>query len=577
MRSTIVFAPLLCLLIASCSQDPTNDADIILYHGQIVTMDPSKPTAQALAIKNDKIVALGSEKEIKKLAGDQTLQIDLAGKNVIPGLIDNHVHPLSAAESEYGKKLPHMVSIDELFAWIREESKSKKPGEWIVHPKFFFTRLKERRWPTIQELDELAPDNPVFLNGAYAGMVNTKALEVSDIVRLNEPAVVRDPQTQQPSGLIRAIGFKQLTANQTSHLSKEEQLDALKRLFAYYNAMGLTSICAGHGGTLDLDLVKELQKRGELSIRIFHNMTFPFDPKAPLPQIKEALGNLPYKTGEGDEWVKVGALKLFLDGGVLTGTAFMGRPWGENGRRLFGFPNPSYRGELNFSRQQLANVMTAAIEVGWKFTSHVTGEAGVDTLLAAYRDVDAVKPLRGGRHSIIHGNFFSPDAIAAMAEMDIYADVQPAWFFKDSEMLTDVLGADRMKDFHPFKTMTEAKLMLNGGSDHMVKLDPDEAINPYNPFQAMWTMITRESQSGKRSSPEQSVSREDALKMYTLNNAYASFEENEKGSLSVGKRADLVVLSEDFLTCHEDSIKSIRPLLTMVGGKVVYNDYFPLK
>ncbi len=577
MRCDIRFMLLLVFLTGTGGRAPVDDADIILYRGRITTMDPGMPVAEAMAIRNDKIIALGSEKEIMALSGDKTLKIDLDGKRVLPGLIDNHVHPLSAAQSEYGKKLPHIGSIGELFAWIREEAKSKNPGEWIVHPKFFFTRLKEKRWPSLQELDELAPDNPVFLNGSYAGMINTKALEVSEIVRLNEPAVVRDRTTRQPTGLIRAGGFKQLNAGHVNHLSKEEQLDALKKLFARYNAIGITSICAGNGGTADLELLNELQKRGALSVRVFQNISFPFDPKAPLPQVREALGGFPYKTGDGDEWVRVGALKLVLDGGILTGTAFMGRPWGERGMQLYGFPDPSYRGTLNFTREQLVNVMTAAMEKGWKFTAHVTGEAGVDTLLAAYQDVNAVKPVRGGRHSVIHGNFFSAAAIAAMAGLDIYADIQPAWFYKDAEMLTEVLGAKRMADFHPYRDMIAAKVMLNGGSDHMVKLDPDEAINPYNPFQAMWTMITRESQGGKRNGRAKAISRADALKTYTINNAYASFEENEKGSLAVGKLADLVVISEDILTCPEDRIKSIRPLLTMVGGKIVYNDRFPEK
>ncbi len=572
MRYDICFMLLFVLLTPAKGQPPVDYADIILYRGRIVTMDPGMPFAEAIAIRSDRIMALGSETDIMALSGDKTLKINLDGRQVLPGLTDNHVHPLSAAQSEYGKKLPHIGSVAELFAWISQETKSKKPGEWIVHPKFFFTRLAEKRWPSLKELDEVAPDHPVFLNGAYAGMINTKALEVSDIIRLNENAVVKDKSTQKPTGLIRQTGFKHLNAGNASHLSKEEKLDALKKLFARYNAIGITSVCAGNGGTDDLELLNELQKRGELTVRVFQNISFPFDARAPLPEIRKALGGFPYKTGDGNEWVKVGALKVVLDGGVLTGTAFMGRPWGEKGMKLYGFPDPSYRGELNFKREQLVSVMTAAMEAGWKFTAHVTGDAGVDTLLAAYRDVNKIMPVRGARHSVIHGNFFSGEAIATMAGLGIYADIQPAWLYKDAEMLTGVLGRKRMADFHPYQEMIKAEVMLNGGSDHMVKLDPDEAINPYNPFQAMWTMVTRQSQSGKKSGRAEAVSRENALKIYTINNAYASFEENEKGSLAPGKLADLVVISDDILTCREDRIRSIRPLFTMLGGKIVYND-----
>lgn len=568
----IRFVALLLALVSTGNTFKTEQADLILYNGRITTMEPGMPAAEAVAIKNDVIIGVGSTREILGFTGSKTVKIDLRHRRVIPGLIDNHVHPLSAAQSEYKKELPDIGTIDQLFAWIRKESKLRKPGEWIVHPKFFFTRLKEKRWPTLAELDTVAPDNPVFLNGSYAGMINTKGLEISDIVRLNDRVVVREPLTALPTGLIKQGGFRYLNAGNASPLTEEEKQEALKKLFSHYNANGITSICAGNGYIDDLNLLNELYHKGQLTVRVFQNISFPFDARMPAEKIREALKRFQYKTGDGNSWVKVGALKVVLDGGILTGTAYMGMAWGDKARKLYGFPDPSYRGELNLSKEQLVNVITGAIDAGWKFAAHVTGGAGVDTLLAAYRDANLTKPLRGGRHSVIHGNFFSKDAIRTMADLDIYADVQPIWFYKDVGLLNEVLGAKRMEDFHPYQEMLEAKVLLNGGSDHMVKLDADRAINPYNPFQAMWTVITRRAQGQKIVNAAQSLSRENALKMYTINNAYASFDEKTKGSLKVGKLADLVVLSEDLLICPAAKIKDIKPLMTIVGGKIVYNN-----
>ncbi len=561
------------LFILSGSTPEIDYADMILYNGKITTMDPEIPVAEAIAIKNDKIMAVGSDQEILTLAGERTLKMNLGGSRIIPGLIDNHVHPLAAAQSEFRKELPDITSLDELFAWISKESSLRKPGEWIVHPKFFITRLQEKRWPSLQELDASAPRNPVFLNGSYAGMVNTKALEISGLPGLNDQAVVKDKQTRNPTGLIRQAGFRYLNKGNEVPLSAEEKLEALQILFQRYNAIGITSVCAGNGGADDLALFNELQKRGKLSVRVFQNFSFPFDPEKPAEEIKEALNGFPYKTGDGNEWVKVGALKVVLDGGILTGTAYMGRPWGKKAMKVYGFHDPAYRGELNLNRAQLVNLIIASSEAGWKFTAHVTGGAGVDTLLAAYQDASQSRPIREGRHSVIHGNFFSKDAISIMRRLNIYADIQPAWFYKDVDLLIEVLGEKRMEDFHPYQKMEKAQVMLNGGSDHMVKLDADRAINPYNPFQAMWTMVSRQSQGEHTVNPSEAVTRESALKTYTINNAYASFEEKLKGSLKTGKLADLIVLSEDLITCPEERIKEIKPVLTIVGGRIVYDLY----
>ena len=219
-------------------------------------------------------------------------------------------------------------------------------------------------------------------------------------------------------------------------------------------------------------------------------------------------------------------------------------------------------------------MITVAADLGWKFTSHVTGGGGVDTLLAAYQEVNKFMPIKERRFSIIHGNFFTSESMKIMSELGVYADMQPAWYYKDADLLNKVLGNKRISTFHPYKSLFDAGIIVNGGSDHMVKQDSYTAINPYNPFQSMWSIIARTTERGSNIVPEEALSREQALRMFTINNAYASFEENRKGSIEPGKFADLAILSQNIFSCPEDSIKETKVLMTIVDGKIVYDRDF---
>ena len=232
--------------------------------------------------------------------------------------------------------------------------------------------------------------------------------------------------------------------------------------------------------------------------------------------------------------------------------------------------NPAYRGVINYSYDELLPLVTEAAKRGWKFTAHCTGGGGVDLLLDVYEEVNKTYPIKALRFSIIHGNFFTPEAIERMSRLGVYADMQAAWFYKDADAMKHILGDERVKTFMPYRSLLDAGVMVNGGSDHMVKFDADQSINPYNPFLAMWSMITRKTENGNVIDPEEAVSREEALKMYTINNAYAFFDESEKGSIEAGKLADLVILSDDILTCPVDQIRYITSELTMTGGSIVY-------
>ncbi len=554
------------------AQNSSPSADLILLHGKIITVDQHFTIAEAVAIKGDKIIAVGTNNEISKLANSKTKTIDLKGKAVVPGLIDFHTHADVAAVSELDDEIPDVHTVSQLLAWIKTQTFAKKQGEWIVHPKVFFTRLKELVQPSLAELDSVAPNNPVFLNGSYGGMINTAAMKVSNITtQTANVGIVHDKKTGLPTGFIRASAFRLLSLPEKKTLSEEQRLAAMQVMLHRYNQYGITSICSGGG---DYNLFKRYQtlsKRNKLTTRVFQNLIFSTGKGFTTKMLIAKLKTLHYKTGDGDAMVRIGAFKVILDGGILTGTAFMREPWGNRARDIFGIEDSIYRGVVNYSREDLLAIVKAANDLNWKFTAHCTGGGGVDLLLDVYEEVNKIKPIRDRRFSIIHGNFYTPEAIKRMKALNVCADMQPAWFYKDADAMKYILGDKTIQTFHPYKSLIEAGVVVNGGSDHMVKLDGNISVNPYNPFLAMWAMIARKTERGTVILPSQAISREQALKVYTINNAYGSFEENIKGSIEPGKLADIAVLSDDILKCPINKIKNIQSELTLLGGRIVYS------
>lgn len=309
-------------------------------------------------------------------------------------------------------------------------------------------------------------------------------------------------------------------------------------MFLRYHRYGITSLCVGAGTEASFRMYQELSNKNMLTMRIVQNIVF----RAHGGNIKgtmETLKNNGMVTGYGDKWVRIGALKVFLDGGILTGTAYLDEPWGKRASDIFRIEDPGYRGEINYSRSELLPIVRAASEYNWKFTAH--------------------------------GNFFSDRNIQRMKKLGVYADIQPAWFYKDADAMEYILGKERIREFHPYRSLVHGGVMMNGGSDHMVGFDANSSINPYNPFLAMWTMVNRITERGSRIVPSEAISRKEALRIYTINNAYASFEETYKGSLEPGKLADMAILSENLLACPADQIRNIYSELTIVGGKIVYS------
>jgi predicted amidohydrolase YtcJ len=572
-------APVFILFIFINIQDSCKSmkyADLILLNGKIITVNKEFTICEGISIADNKIIAVGTTSEMKKLSGDKTRVIDLHGKCVIPGLIDSHLHPESASISELEEEIPDVHNMDQLLTWIKGQTKVKESGEWIIHPKFFPTRLKEMRQPTLSELDSVSPDHPVFLNGSYGGMINSKAMILSGITAGTvHPGIIKDTKTGSLSGFIRSSAFELLKIPGHKLLSCTEREDALAAMLNRYNQYGFTSLLSGSGDQESLKMYRDMADKKKLTARICQNIILPAGGRITKEIVTEKVKHYTAITGDGDEWVRIGSLKVILDGGILTGTAYMKEPWGMKAGNIFGIKDPEYRGSVNYTREELKDIVSVANEFNWSFTAHATGEASVDLLLDVYDEVNRQKSIKEKRFSIIHGNFYSNDAIKRMVELGVYANMQPAWFYKDAEAIESILGDEKIRIFHPYRTMIDAGVMINGGSDHMVKWDANASINPYNPFLAIWTMVTRKTERGSVIMPSEAISREEAIKTFTINNAFATFEESIKGSIEPGKLADMAVLSDDILTCPVDDIKEIKSLMTILDGKIIYSSPVP--
>ena len=548
----------------------TQQADTVYYNGKIITMWAQRPEVAAVAIQGDRFLAVGSTDEVLKTAGSGARRIDLHGQSVVPGLIDSHVHPISAALSEIDGPVPVFHSIPEIQDYIHTQAAKLPPGRVIFVPKVYASRLAEQRYPTRAELDAAAQGHEAAADNGYASVLNTALMKRLGITRdTPQPSngrIVKD-SSGEPTGLV--LGAPQLLApvRTSRKYTAKDRVWALKNMFEHYNAAGLTSIIDRGEGPDGFRAYQSLYESGQRTLRAY--VTYLIRAQGTPADVREEIERFPFVTGWGDKWVRVGSLKTIVDGGILIGTAYLREPWGAH-TQLYGFVEPGYRGVLSVSRENLFEMAKVADELGWQMTSHTTGGGATDLLLDAYEAADKIKPIRGRRFTVTHGNFPDKRAIQRAKALGVAFDVQPAWLHLDGAAIKDVFGPERMKDFQPLRSMLDAGLVVAGGSDHMIRFDSRLATNPYHPFFGMWMAITRKTTDGKVLNPEQRISRMEALKMWTWNGAYLMFGEREKGSIEPGKLADMVVITKDFSTCPEDDIKDIEPVETIVGGKVVY-------
>ncbi len=561
--------------VLSMSVLATNEpADLVVHHAKVVTVDSQFRIAEAFAVRGERIVAVGSDDEVMKLVGPKTQVLDLKGRTLLPGLMDSHTHPTGAAMYEFDHPIPEMETIADVLKYIEQRVAVAEEGDWIGISQVFVTRLRDQRFPNRNELDRVAPKNPVIFSTGPDSAVNSLALKLSGIdkdfkITDGQPGYLeKDPQSGELTGILRSCSRLIKSKSKSKSATEAERLDRLKQMMTAYNAVGLTSISDRNAGDDAINLFAKLHAEKSLTCRVF--FSYAINAQDPVDKIEERLKKAAaHPLHAKNDWLWLRGVKCFLDGGMLTGSAYMREPWGVS--TIYGITDPAYRGLLYIPADKLKSIARLSFDNGLQFTAHTVGDGAVHSLVEAYEAINRDLPLRDHRPCITHCNFMSREAIDRMKAVGIVADLQPAWLRLDGATLLKQFGEQRTEYFQPYRTLFEQGVVVGGGSDHMQKFGSVRSINPYNPFLGMWITLTRQPRWAERPlHPEQLISREQALRLYTTNNAFVMFAEKEKGSIEVGKLADFIVLDRDYMTCPINEVADINVRQTFVAGKQVF-------
>ena len=572
LRSVARLSVVGLLLAAIC--EGAEPPELIVHGGKIVTVDAKFSLAAAMAVTGDRILAVGSNEVVLKLAGPQTKVVDLKGRTVIPGLCDSHVHAPGAAMYEFDHPIPEMDTVADVLKYIAGRAETLDDGDWIVVSQVFITRLRDQRYPNRRELDAAAPKNPVMFSTGPDCSCNSLALALSGIDKNFEISdgkagkIEKDSITGEPTGILRNASRFVKSKGKSKAATLDDRARRLKELFADYNAVGLTSVADRAANHESIKAYSQLKEAGELNCRVF--LSYGVNGMGSREEVElgiQKAADHPLHKYDNRLWLR--GIKVFLDGGMLTGSAFMRQPWGVSD--IYSITDPDYRGIRFIPQEELVHMARFALQRDLQFTAHSVGDGAIHGLIEAYAEINKEFPVKPCRPCITHCNFMSLEAVQQMQHLGVVADLQPAWLWLDGATLRKQFGDERLKYFQPYKTLFDHGVVVGGGSDHMQKIGSLRSVNPYNPFLGMWTALTRQARRAERPLHlEQALSREQVLQLYTINNAWLTFEETLKGSLEPGKLADFVVLKQDLLECPVDDVRNITVEATYLGGQRVY-------
>jgi hypothetical protein len=535
--------------------------DFILFNGKIVTVDSAFSAVQAVAIKDEKIVAVGEDRDLKKLKGSKTKMVDLKGKTVIPGINEGHLHMLSTGLelSKINLRDPKIQTLNDLVQAVADRVKVTPKGEWIEGSRWDQSKLKENRFPTRWDLDQISPEHPVYLKRTcgHIAVANSKALELAGINKdTPQPEggeIVKD-EKGEPNGALLEKPAYSLVEKLIPKPNLRQKKEAIKAACRAFNAAGITSVHDGMMEVGDYQAYQEVYNEGELTVKVYGMVA------TGLPGVKEEeaisyLMKIGPRQGFGNEYLKIGGIKMMVDGGVGGRTALMRTPY------ITGKPN-NY-GIQTLPQETLRKVVKLANQMGWQVGVHACGGKAMDNVLEAYREADAEKPIKGRRWFLIHAYDPSPQNFEDMKRMEVGAATNPSFihFLGDSYIFN--MGKEWTAYASPHKEYLKNGIRISAGSD--------SRVTPYPPMFGIYAAVTRRTQVSKEvAGADQCIPVQDALRIFTMGGAWMTFEEKTKGSIEPGKAADLVVLGEDILTVDPERIPAIPILATFVGGKTVY-------
>jgi predicted amidohydrolase YtcJ len=544
---------LLCAARAALGQS----ADIVAINGKVFTARDGTEFAQGFAVKGEKFIAVGSTEAMRAHVGANTRVIDLAGRFVTPGLADGHFHNEGGGT---GVDLSATRSIADLLAAVSAAAAEAKPGDLIVsNSDWHEAQLKEQRLPLATEIDRVSKLNPVVLvRGGHDYILNSEALRRWKIDKQTPVpdggAITRDPNGELTGELVDNAK-RLVTLPPSKAVTVADVLTTQRKV----NAFGITSvrIPGSYKGEFfqALDAILTARREGALSLR--YNVYLPGSGVRDPARIREIIKKSPLKQDEGDEWVRIGGIKLLVDGGFEGG--HMSEPFaGEYGK------GGTFFGLTVVPPKEYNAVVKTINDLGWRATTHAVGDAAIDQVLDAYEAANAEHPIAGKRWAIEHLFVSRPEQLARMKRLDLILSVQDHLYLA-APALKNYLGAARASQITPVKSYLDAGFLVVGGTD--------SPVVPFNPFFAYYHFLTRDTiTDGVYGANEAVMSREELLRMVTINYAKLTGEAGIKGSIETGKLADFAVLSEDLLAVPAAKIPGMRALLTYVGGREVFRD-----
>ena len=546
----------------------------IFTNGKIVMVDEAFTITDAMAVEGERIVALGDKAKALATEHEEVKRVDLGGRMVLPGLMDSHSHPVGAATMEFDHPVPDIEDIPQLLNYIASRAKALPDGSLIGIAQVFITRLKEQRYPTREELDRVAPKHPVQFSTGPDSMLNSLALKLAGIDRnfkvpVASTGIVVFDEKGEPTGLMHAFSPKIDAKALSKKPDATQTRDLVKKLFSDYNSVGFTTIADRGASRGNIEVYQSLRDTHTLTVRL--RLSHTFSTGSLWRTTEQAIDEIiKHPLTKPDPMLQIIGTKIWLDGGMLTGSALMQEPWGVS--RIYGITDKDYRGVQRTPSQHLAKMVRKVASAGLQFTAHSVGDGAVKLLLDTYDEVNKDTSIRESRPCITHCNFMTPESIAHAARLGAVIDMQPIWFHLDGATLLKQFGNERMSRFQPLRALFDAKVAVGGGSDHMQKIGSLRSINPYNPWLGMWIAVSR--QCRFLDEPLHlggGLSREEAIRLYTSNNAKVLLLDRELGSLEVGKRADFIILDRDVLSCPLDDLKSTQVCETWLDGKPIWS------
>ena len=530
-------------------------ADLIITNAKIWTVDRSLPVAQAVAVLGDRIVAVGSNADVDAWRAPQTHVIDAGGKLLLPGFNDAHVHFVSGGRQLDSIQLNDATSSQEFARRIGERAKVTPKGEWIVGGNWDETKWSPSNMPTKELIDALTPDTPVFVSryDGHMGLANSLALRLAGInTKTPDPpggAIVRDAQGN-PTGALKdaATDYIEKVIPELSH---EQRVKAVKRALAYAASVGVTSVQHMDPSYADIAVYAELLQRGELTTRIY---------AAPLITQVEDQVKIGIRHAFGGPYLRIGAVKAYSDGSLGSGTAYFYEPFLNQGNNRGLLSDEMHPVSLMRDRYMTADA------AGLQICTHAIGDEGISTILDLYTDVVKAHGEADRRFRIEHAQHMAAKDFDRFAQLHVIASVQPYHAIDDGRFAESHIGHDRASRTYAFRTFLDHGVRLAFGTDWEVA--------PLDPLLTVYAAVTRATLDGKNPHgwfPEQKVSVAETIEAYTMGSAYAEFQENEKGSITPGKLADMVLLGDDIFSIDPVRIRDTNVLKTFVGGKLVYD------